>query len=1074
MKIILAIIITVISVISPIGDIETTDNPTLDPVFSEFAPSFDDTLSFENIPQDGWGEHTYPHIWLSMNEGKQKKFHLGYYKGNIDFDGHGLVFLQIGAANYLSKLWVNGNPAGTHMGGFLPFEFDITELLHEGQNEVILGVRDYTACFNPNIENPTLETDDALIFPIGSAIQLAGLWLPSKIIRRPRLYVSNCWIDTNLTEKSVAIKVDVNSKLPEEIDCDVSCHIELLSGEKILDLGTSKITIARNCGVADFSKEWTNPKLWSPENPNLYRCVIRIFLENTVIDEKIEQFGFREFKIVGSDFYLNGTKIHLRAASKHLWNRGNITAPIDLFAKSLINEAKSLNCNTLRLHANPFPEVFLKYADEKGILIVNESAAFTRGNFYDLDSELFWLNLRNNWDDQIERDYNHPSWVIASIENELLLSGGKNSEKAEEKLVRLGKYVKEMSKRHIMFEGDGDPGGSSDIINLHYSYEPTAHHTYPQGAFFLDSEFLIQSYPRENFKWNREKPIYIGEFLWLPDVVHAGAVALGDSFLDDTYNNRLLAKSKLFEFYVKAFRLQGVSAMNPWNPLEDFTDENTTVPETTKELFKPVRFFVSQVDVHHFERRELFKTITIQNWSEKPKTLSFKWEFEKQSGSWEGLLNPYEEKMMNIKLDLPETKEKTSQNLMMTLLSGVEVLHQESQEILIYPEKSAESEFVLVGKNRSFEEDLRNLGYRFETYQNLTELTEKGKSNLPVVFAPNSFEENDQIQELLAKNQKKYLVLYPQKEDPIDILSSMNDTDFAKVFPQNGFTITSWVRDFGDFKTYELMEFFAGDNIIAKDAFSLTPNFPMIPVLAADSGYKQFYPILEVPGFGFVSSIAFSEKMSSEPRCSIIFSELISSLSDTDEPKSIALISDESGKEILKKNGFAANGKPGEEAVYYFKNTTQLTESAIKKMNAGSTIILDRFNEDELKKLGIDCNIISTPKLFSPEIKLNKSIFPSLTHGMITDSTRFKFHFMQLNMNPLGDSLISEISKTDYDIRWVVPNYLALLSSNSKPNFLINMMEWGDERMIPLHSILIDLGVDTQFEETMKNNNKQD
>lgn len=1051
MKIVLVVLLSLLQIV-PSSTTDESARTIRDPVFEMYAPSFAEGLSFENVPLDGWQPLVFPHEWYYEQIILEEPFSFGYYKGNVEWDGKGLLFLKFPAVNFKARLWVNGKPAGTHLGGYLPFEFNLTELLVQGSNEVILGVQDVSACFKPETKllNKFALGVASAVFPFGSAPLMAGMWMPSEIIRRPETYIEGIWINTSVNQHSICVSVDAVAPDKFHGDHRIQVDIETLEGDRVLSLGQKVFEISRDGGKVELSSEWDNPRLWSPDSPNLYNAVIKLKRNGDVIDTATERFGFREFTIRGSDFFLNGTKIHLRACSKHIWPMDTL---IDKYAENLIDEVKSLNANTLRLHANPFPEEFLDVADEKGLLIVNESSVWTMGRVYNLNSDLFWANVKNTWDEHIKRDYNHPSWVIASVENELLLTGGAIYDNVPDRLGRLGEYVREMSGRCIMFEGDDDPNGCADIYNLHYCHEPNAHHTYPQDAFFFDGEFICQSRTAGPYTWKRDKPMYMGEFLWLPNPLYTTSVVLGDSSLEDINRYKNKAKSILFEHYVSAFRILGVSAMNPWNPLES----GGMVADTTRELFKPIRFFVIQHDVNHFGGKSLERTIHIQNWSEKPHFLHFEWEFAGDSGDWSGIMNPSENYEFSISTKTPDVEKKMEFLLKMTLKSDGEVVHRESPLVFVYPNHFDALRFALVDPVGSFARSLGEAGFQFDMF----ETAQEAKDRLPLLIAPNALSKKDSLTDIPAD----CIILYPQDSfmnPPLDTLGTGN---LGRMVQQNGFTATSWVSDMGGFMADELMTYFAGDNIIAPDAFRLTNGIPSKPILCTSTGWSQYYPIVEIPSMGIFSTVAIEQKLSSEPRCGIILAELVKYLYERDaDNEYVPLVSHCDSPDKLRALGFSPLEEFDKDAVHFFDS--DCNDIDLSEYSAGSTIILDRLDDDVLDSMGIDVVYSELPRKALGMIPMVKSVIPHLTRYMIANACDYQFGFHSMidilvsgSYTNMGKARIRKVSADGYKSSFIIKDLCVVLTSDTKPNIIINNIHWDRHWNHPLATILLELGV---------------
>jgi hypothetical protein len=1054
MKVVLVVLLTLLQIVPPFGKGEeiTVIN---DPVFEFFAPSWADKLTLDNVPEDGWKPLLFPHNWFIQQITADEPFNCGYYKGEIEWDGEDLLFLKFPAVNFKARLWVNGKPAGTHLGGYLPFEFNVTDLLMHGKNKVILGVQDVNACLRSGLEiktpiNKHTLPKASIIFPVGSAPHMAGMWIPSEIVRKPRTHIEKVWIDTSVSNHMICVFADVS--VPEEGYGAFTAEvvIETLDGRKVLSLPSSEFEVDRNGGRAELSSSWGNPRLWSPESPNLYNAVVRIKKNNTLIDSLTERFGFREFSIRGSDFYLNGTKIYLRACSKHIWP---VESHAKDYAQSLIGRVKSMNANALRLHANPFPEEFLDVADEKGLLIINESSAWTMGDRYDLGSDLFWANLKNTWNEHIYRDYNHPSWVIASIENELLLTGGGVYEGVPDRLEQLGEYVKETSNRLIMFEGDDDPNGCADIYNLHYCHEPSTHHTYPQDAYFFDEEFICGSFPAGPYTWNRDKPMYMGEFLWLPEPMYASSVVLGDVSLEDINRYKMEAKTELFDHYVSAFRVQGVSAFNPWNPLED----GELVASATCELYKPTRFFVIQHDNYHFADRTLDRTVYLQNWSEKPKSIDFKWEFAEDSGKWSGIINPSESKVIEISTKTPPVNTQKNLPLKMNMRSDGEIVHKETHEMHIYPYEFSAPKFQLLDINNAFSKELNHAGFSFEVIKEIDGIN----GDLPVVVAPNALMKDAD----LFKLNNKYVILFPQDNLDYIPLRTAGVGKLCRNRFQDGFTTTSWVSDFGSWDADELMRFFAGDNIVARDAFKLINGLPCKPMLCAGTGWGQFYPIVDVPTMGVFSTVAIEQKFTSEPRCGEILSELIRYVDDkTNDSNNTPLVSSKASSIMLSVLGFKSGNNIADPCVYYYGKGCKGVD--LKELSAESTVILDGVDDSVLDEMGIDIEYKAEPQKPVGMIPLNKQKFPSLTRFMLANACDYNHGRKALldsiltgeYESPSGMPMV-KINARGYDVDFIVMGHLCLLTSDSKPDLIINNLHWERNWNHPLATLLLELGV---------------
>ncbi|MCK5743577.1 MAG: hypothetical protein KAH30_02460, partial [Caldisericia bacterium] len=505
---------------------------------------------------------------------------------------------------------------------------------------------------------------------------------------------------------------------------------------------------------------------------------------------------------------------------------------------------------------------------------------------------------------------------------------------------------------------------------------------------------------------------------------------------------------KFFDYYVSAFRMQGISAMNPWNPLEDKRNGVMAVQDVTRELFKPVRFFVSQRDIHHFSGNNLSRTVTIQNWSETAKRIEFGWSFGEKTDSWSGILNPSENKTINIDLTIPNIDTKQTIPLEMNLTSSGETVHGEIYQIQVYPKNFTAPEFILVDARTNFSENLKNLGFNFKRVKNLEEISDENNSNLPVIIAPNSLTKSDNLLEFVENKNRKCLVLYPQENSEITYLQTVGNQQQERGRHQDGFTMTSWATDLGRFKADEMMTFFAGDNIVALDAFKMKKGTPMKPILSADSGWEQFYPIVELPQIGIFSTLAIPQKITSEPRCSVILTELLHKLT-TESSEFIPLAMNENSVHKLRILGFKTSENIAEKSVVYFNTLQDAKKINLSDYHKDSVLILDRLSKKAIQSLGIDIEYTKTSPRISGKIPMDKTIFPSLTRGMIVSATGYQNN-LRKNFQPPSDTVISKIKTDGYEVKWVLKNYLVLLESDSLPDLIINTLNWDKNWNHPL------------------------
>jgi beta-glucuronidase len=291
---------------------------------------------------------------------------LFYYEGPIwyerDFSyepkAQTHIFLHVGAANYHSWFWVNGQKVCEHEGGFTAFNCDVTSAVHAGSNFVVAAV-DNTR-HEDNV--PTLETD---------WWNYGGLTREVSLIEVPEAFIDQ--FDLHLA--NIPETVLLGAIHLEHVDGWV--HVEGgRAGDKVQvdipELKSSGSGVLSSDGRALIHLVASGLQRWSPETPKLYKVVVRAGQ-----DSINESMGFRTIETRGTQILLNGKPIFLRGISVHAeapYRTGRAYSDKD--AETLLGWAKELGCNFVRLAHYPHAETMLRAADRTGVLVWSENPVY--------------------------------------------------------------------------------------------------------------------------------------------------------------------------------------------------------------------------------------------------------------------------------------------------------------------------------------------------------------------------------------------------------------------------------------------------------------------------------------------------------------------------------------------------------------------------------------------------------------------------------------------------------------------------------------------------------------------------
>ena len=296
-------------------------------------------------------------------------------------------FLWFGAANYQAVVFVNGKKLGQHEGGFTPFQFEVTGLLKDRANAVIVKVDNHR---HPDAVPPTM-TD---------WWNYGGLTRDVKLVDVPETFIQDYqvqlekgslnrvvgWVRLNGTRKRQKVAI----RIPE-----ASASVSVETGED---------------GSVQFAFPATL-SLWSPENPKLYEVLIE-----AETDRVPDRIGFRGIATSGTKILLNGKPIFLRGVAIHAeapFRSGRVFSEAE--ARTLLGWAKELGCNFVRLAHYPHDEVMTRLADEMGLLVWSEIPVYWAVQW---ENPEVYIKAERQLTEMISRDKNRASVVFWSVANE--------------------------------------------------------------------------------------------------------------------------------------------------------------------------------------------------------------------------------------------------------------------------------------------------------------------------------------------------------------------------------------------------------------------------------------------------------------------------------------------------------------------------------------------------------------------------------------------------------------------------------------------------------------------------------
>jgi len=377
---------------------ENEENPGKGAFFTNSKPSNKSDLVEYDF--DASDSINVPGDWNTQKE------NLFYYEGTVwykkSFDyikttDSNRVFVYFEAANYQTDVYFNGKKIGKHLGGFTPFNFEITKLLKEKDNFLVVKVDNK----RKKEGVPTLNTD---------WWNYGGITRDVKIVEVADTFIQDYFIQLNPENNKVIngfVKLNGSDIDRKSININIP------------ELQINKTFATNNEGYVSFEIKADKVGYWSTNNPKLYHVIVK-----SLRDEINDQIGFRTIKTKGQDILLNNSKLFLKGISIHEespFNGGRGYSLED--AQQLLNWAKELGCNYVRLAHYPHNEHMVRLADKMGILVWEENPVYWTISW---DNKETYENAENQLTELINRDKNRAAVIIWSMANETPTSNARN------------------------------------------------------------------------------------------------------------------------------------------------------------------------------------------------------------------------------------------------------------------------------------------------------------------------------------------------------------------------------------------------------------------------------------------------------------------------------------------------------------------------------------------------------------------------------------------------------------------------------------------------------------------------
>jgi beta-glucuronidase len=326
------------------------------------------------------------------------------------------IFLRFGSVNYFTEAWLNGQSLGMHEGGHLPFEFDVSALVRQAENRLVVRVDGRLAFDHVPPGNVTGNPADFFSGHAGNYPQTQFDFFPFCGIQRPVLLYATPH-DT-LGDVTVLTEI-VNGRLgricvrvKQTGDIPTLARIHLDGYHQHLSLDTSF-----SGELAEAVIDVPDAALWSPLSPSLYELCVELVRGGNVIDAYNLKVGIRTVRVEGVQLLLNGQPVYLTGFGRHedfpVVGRGYLPA-VMIKDYALMGW---IGANSFRTTHYPYSEQMLDLADRLGFLVIAETPAVGL-YFSEAGLEKRRALCQQYVQEMVARDKNHPSVIMWSLANE--------------------------------------------------------------------------------------------------------------------------------------------------------------------------------------------------------------------------------------------------------------------------------------------------------------------------------------------------------------------------------------------------------------------------------------------------------------------------------------------------------------------------------------------------------------------------------------------------------------------------------------------------------------------------------
>ena len=357
------------------------------------------------------------------------------------------VLFHIGACDYYTKVWVNGQYMGDHIGGYVAFSYDITKALKEGENTITVGVEDHLRTGTQPGGKQSMRYHSYGC----SYTRTTGIWQTTWLECVPTDYIASTKYYPDIERGKLVIEALTIGG--EGMTLTAKATYE---GK---DMGVGTTVVHGGKALAEVPLDELH--LWEVGNGRLYDLTL------TMGEDTVDSyFGMRKIECRDGFFYLNGKAVFQRLVlDQGFYPDGIYTASSLSELEADIDRSLAMGFNGARLHQKVFEPLFLSLCDKKGYIVWGEHANWC----LDISREAAYQNFLPEWCEIMARDFNHPAIIGWCPLNETQINQNPHFVKLLAAITR--QY--DTTRMYIDASGWAHIEGLTDIMDLHdYEQDP--------------------------------------------------------------------------------------------------------------------------------------------------------------------------------------------------------------------------------------------------------------------------------------------------------------------------------------------------------------------------------------------------------------------------------------------------------------------------------------------------------------------------------------------------------------------------------------------------------------------------